>query len=311
MKKISIVIPVYNEENIIDLCYDNIREKIFDILNYEFELIFVNDGSFDSSYEHLKKIANTDLRVKIINFSRNFGSQNAIMAGIKHVSGDAVIIMDADLQDPVEALPEMIKLWENGNDVIYGKRTKRKGESIFKKLSAKMFYYTLNALSDIEIPKDTGEFRLVDRKIIDVINDMPEHNKFLRGLFSWVGFNQVAFEYERNKRNAGKTKFSLSKMTKLAKDGIFSFSTKPIEIIGRIGFLSILLSFGLLFYSIISYIIKPQTLVKGWTSLIVIVTFFSGVQLISLWVMAQYIGRIYDETKNRPNYIIKETINIE
>ena len=311
MKKISIVIPVYNEEEMLNICYETLKEKVMDVLEYDFEIIFINDGSRDKSLEILQNLAKQDVRVKVISFSRNFGSQSAIMAGIKHIDGDATIIMDADLQDPVEALPDMIDLWNQGNDLVYGKRKKRDGETVFKVLSAKLFYSTLNMLSDVEIPKDTGEFRLVDRKIIDVINNLPEHNKFLRGLFSWVGFKQVPYEYERKERVKGETKFTLRKMLRLAKDGIFSFSTKPIESIGKLGLFCILVSFVFLIYILVLYMLQSESLVRGWSSIVFVVTFFSGIQLLSLWIMAQYIERIYDESKNRPNYIIERKINFK
>lgn len=311
MKKISIVMPVYNEEEILEVAYEKILKLIQKLKNYAFELIYVNDGSEDNSLKILKEIAQTNYDVKIVNFSRNFGSQSAIIAGLREVTGEAAVIIDADLQDPVEVIPQMISLWEQGNDIVYGKRKKRKGEKIFKILSAKIFYWLLNVLSDTKIPKDTGEFRLVDKKVIKVINSLPEHNKFLRGLFAWCGFKQIAIEYERVPRNSGKSKFTLRKMLNLAKDGIFSFSTKPIEIIGKLGIFSILLSFGLMIYSIIGYILNSNNLIRGWTSIIVSITFFSGVQLMSLWIISQYIQRIYEESKNRPNYIVKEKINIE
>lgn len=205
----------------------------------------------------------------------------------------------------------MLKYWEEGNEVIYGKRKTRKGESAFKLLTAKMFYKTLNMLSDVEIPKDTGDFRLVDRKVIDVVNAMPEHNKFLRGLFSWVGFKQMPYEYERQERYAGKTKYPLKKMLKLASDGIISFSTKPLKIVGGLGILTIILSIGILIYSLISYIFHLNNLTPGWTSIMVAITLFSGVQLLSIWIIAEYIGRIFDDTQKRPEYIIDKTINIE
>ena len=311
MKKISIVIPVYNEEEIIKKLIERLAILIQNNSNYEFEVIFVNDGSKDKTLEMLEKIAKQESRLKILSFSRNFGHQAAVTAGIKHVTGDAVVIIDADLQDPPELIPKMLKLWEEGNEVIYGKRKSRKGESAFKLLSAKMFYKTLNALSDVEIPKDTGDFRLVDRKVIDVINQMPEHNKFLRGLFSWVGFKQYAFEYERQERKAGKTKYPLKKMMKLASDGIISFSTKPLKIVGGIGILSIIISIGILIYSLVSYALNLNQLAPGWTSIMVTVTFFSGMQLLSIWIISEYIARIYDETKRRPEYIIAKKINIE
>ena len=204
----------------------------------------------------------------------------------------------------------MLKLWEQGNEVIYGKRKKREGESKFKLLTASMFYKTLNALADVDIPKDTGDFRLVDRKVVDTINAMPEHNKFLRGLFSWTGYKQYAFEYERKERFAGKTKYPLKKMLKLAADGIIGFSTKPLKLLGTLGFFSIIISFAILVYSILSFAFKWNNITPGWTSIMVAITFFAGVQLLSLWMISEYIGRIYDETKGRPQFIIDKTINI-
>ena len=205
----------------------------------------------------------------------------------------------------------MLKLWEDGNDVIYGKRQKRRGESAFKLLTAKLFYKTLNALSETEIPKDTGDFRLVDRRVVDTINMFPEHNKFLRGLFSWVGYKQIPYEYERKERFAGKTKYPLRKMVKLAGDGILSFSTKPLKLVGVLGSASILVSFIILIYAILSYVFKWNHLTAGWTSIMVTVTFFAGVQLLSIWIISEYLARIYDESRGRPQYIIDKTYNIK
>lgn len=257
----------------------------------------------------LEEIANNDSNVKIISFSRNFGHQAAVTAGLKAITGDAIVILDADMQDPPELISDMIEKWEEGYEVIYGKRSSRKGESAFKLLTAKMFYNTLNALSDVEIPKNTGDFRLVDRKVVDTINSLPEHNKFLRGLFSWVGYKQYAYEYERQERIAGKTKYPLKKMFHLASDGIVSFSSKPIKLVGGLGIISISISIIILIYALISYIFKLNHLTAGWTSIMVAITFFAGVQLLSLWVMSEYIGRIYDEAKGRPQYVIDKKIN--
>ena len=312
MKKVSVVIPMYYEEEVAKECYEKVSKVLKSLGDkYDYEIIFVNDGSKDKTLEILENIARDDKRAKIISFSRNFGHQAAVTAGLKEVSGDAIVIIDADLQDPPELIPQMLELWEQGNEVIYGKRKTRKGESAFKLLTAKMFYKTLNALSDVEIPKDTGDFRLVDRKVVDVINSLPEHNKFLRGLFSWVGFKQEAYEYERQERYAGKTKYPLKKMLKLASDGIISFSTKPLKLVGALGIVSIVISIVLLIYALISYIFKLNQLSAGWTSIIVAVTFFAGVQLLSLWVISEYIGRIYDESKGRPQYIIDKKINFD
>ena len=311
MKKISVVIPMYNEEEVVKTSYLKIEKVLEELKQYEYEIIFIDDGSKDKTLGLLQEIAQGNRKVKILSFSRNFGHQVAVTAGIQYVTGDAVIIMDADLQDPPELLPEMIALWEEGNEVIYGQRKSRKGESAFKLLTAKMFYSTLNALSDVEIPKDTGDFRLVDKKVIDVINAMPEHNKFLRGLFSWVGFRQKAYFYEREERKAGKTKYPFQKMWKLASDGIISFSTKPLKIVGGLGCITIILSIVILIYSLVSYAFHLNHLTPGWTSIMVAITLFSGVQLLSIWIISEYIARIYDETRHRPEYIIDKKINIE
>lgn len=311
MKKISVVIPMYNEEEVVKTSYLRIQKVMEELKQYDYEILFVDDGSRDKTFNLLQEIAKENQKVKILSFSRNFGHQAAVTAGIQYVTGDAVIIMDADLQDPPELLPEMIALWEEGNEVIYGQRRSRKGESAFKLLTAKMFYHTLNALSDVEIPKDTGDFRLVDKKVIDVINTMPEHNKFLRGLFSWVGFQQKAYFYEREERKAGKTKYPFQKMWKLASDGIISFSTKPLKIVGGLGCVTIILSIAILIYSLVSYAFQLNHLTPGWTSIMVAITLFSGVQLVSIWIISEYIARIYDETRHRPEYIIDKKINIE
>ena len=311
MEKISVIIPMYFEELVAEECYKRVSTVLKAINNYEYEIIFINDGSTDKTLEILESIAKNDNRVKVISFSRNFGHQAAVTAGLKEVTGKVAVIIDADLQDPPELIPEMVKLWEEGNEVVYGKRKTRDGESVFKLMTAKMFYKTLNYLSDVDIPKDTGDFRLVDRKVVDKMNSLPEHNKFLRGLWSWLGYKQYAFEYERKERFAGKTKYPLKKMLKLAADGIISFSSKPIKIVGILGLISIILSFIILIYALISYAFKLNNLSAGWTSLMCALTFFSGIQLLSLWIISEYIGRIYDETKGRPQYIVDKKINIE
>ena len=312
MKKISVVIPMYCEEEVVDICYKRVVNNLKKLSDkYSYEIIFINDGSKDSTLEILKKIASNDNNVKIISFSRNFGHQAAVTAGIRNVTGDAIIIMDADLQDPPELFEGMIEKWEEGYEVVYGKRKTREGESIFKLLTARMFYNTLNKLSEIEIPKDTGDFRLVDRKVIDVIATLPEHNKFLRGLFSWVGFNQYAYEYNRVNRVAGKTKYPFKKMFKLATDGILSFSAKPLKIVGAIGFFSVIVSIIILIYSIVSYMFKLNSLTPGWTSIMCTMTFIGGIILISLWMIGEYIARIYEESLGRPEYIIDELINFK
>ena len=311
MKKISVVIPMYFEEKVVNECYNRTKNVLNKLSSYEYEIIFINDGSQDKTLELLEKIAKNDNNVKVLSFSRNFGHQAAVTAGLKFTTGDAAVIMDADMQDPPEVIEEMVKLWEEGNEVIYAKRKVREGETKFKLFTAKMFYKMLNSLSDTEIPKDTGDFRLADRKVVDIINQLPEHNKFLRGLFSWVGFKQIPLEYERKERFAGKTKYPLKKMLKLDLDGITSFSTKPLKILGVLGIFSVLISFIILIYALISFAFNLNQLTPGWTSLMVTMTFLGGVQLLSIWLISEYIGRIYDESKGRPEYIIDKKINIE
>ena len=309
MKKISVVIPMYYEEEVAQECYNKMTQVLSNIKDYDYEIICVNDGSRDKTLSILENIAEKDKKVKIISFSRNFGHQCAVTAGLKQVTGDAIVIIDADLQDPPELIPEMLKLWEEGNEVIYGKRKTREGESKFKLLTAKMFYNTLNALSDVDIPKDTGDFRLVDRKVVDVINSLPEHNKFLRGLFSWVGFEQKAFEYERKERFAGKTKYPLKKMLKLASDGIIGFSMKPLKFLAGLGIISILASLILFILALVAQFNSAYNASPAVLGISCLITFFGGIQLLSAWIISEYVGRIYDEAKQRPQYIIDKKIN--
>ena len=312
MKKISVVIPMYYEEQVAEECYERVSKVLYDLRDsYDYEILFINDGSKDNTLSILENIAKEDSKIKVISFSRNFGHQAAVTAGLKFVTGDCVVIIDADLQDPPELIPDMVKEWEKGYDVIYGKRKKRDGESVFKLLTAKAFYQTLNKLSDIEIPKDTGDFRLADRKVIDVINSLPEHKNFLRGLFSWTGFKQEPLEYERKERFAGTTKYPLKKMLKLATDGILSFSIKPLKLVGGLGILSVVISIIILIYAILSFAFKWNNITPGWTSIMCTLTFMGGIILISLWMMGEYIGRIYDEVRGRPQYVIEKTINID
>ena len=311
MAKISVIIPMYFEEEVVNECYNRTKKMLETLENYDYDMIFVNDGSEDKTLQILEDIAKKDKSVKILSFSRNFGHQAAVTAGLRYATGDVVAIIDADLQDPPELIIEMLKLWEQGNKVIYAKRKSREGESKFKLFTAKMFYKVLNGLSDVDIPEDTGDFRLADRKVIDIINSLPEHNKFLRGLFSWVGFKQIPIEYERKKRFAGKTKYPLKKMIKLASDGVTSFSTKPLKILGALGLISVVASILILIYALVSYIFNLNQLTAGWTSIMVTVTFLGGIQLLSIWLISEYIGKIYDESKGRPEYIIDKKINID
>lgn len=306
---ISVVVPMYYEEMVAKECYKQLTDTL-EGKEFDYELIFVNDGSKDKTEDILLGLAKYDKRVRVINFSRNFGHQTAVTAGIFNAKGDAVVIIDADLQDPPRLILDMINLWKKGYDVVYGKRKKRNGETFFKLFTAKYFYKFLNYMSDIDIPKDTGDFRLIDKKVVHVFKNMPEKNRFVRGMMSWIGFNQTFIEYERDERFAGETKYPLKKMIKFATDGIVSFSTKPLKIVSFLGLLSIVLSIVIFLYSIISKIFIHQTIV-GWASIVDIIAFFGGLQLISLGIVGEYVARIYEESKNRPLYIIKSTKNLE
>lgn len=308
-ERISVVIPMYFEEKVAKECYRRIT-SVMHSQNYDYELVFVNDGSTDQTLDILVELATKDNCVKIINFARNFGHQTAVTAGIDYADGDAIVVIDADLQDPPELIPEMVCKWREGYEVVYAKRRSRKGESWFKLVTAKYFYKFLNNMSDIEIPKDTGDFRLIDRKVADVFRKMTERNRFVRGMISWVGFRQTFIEYDRDERFAGETKYPLKKMLKFASDGIVAFSTKPLRLMMTIGFLAVILSFIVLIYSILIKFFG-QDVEAGWTSIMVAITFFSGVQLLSLGIVGQYIARIYDESKNRPIYIVRDVYNIE
>ena len=312
MKKlISVVIPMYFEEEVAKTCYERLTNVMSKIHGYTYELIFVNDGSTDQTLPILCQIATQDLCVKVISFSRNFGHQAAVSCGIDYATGDAVIIIDADLQDPPELIPDMVKLWEEGYEVVYGQRKKRNGESFFKLTTAKAFYRILNMLSDVSIPVDTGDFRLIDKKVADVLRNLPEHNRFLRGLIAWSGFNQTPLLYERDERLAGTTKYPFKKMFKFALDGIISFSAKPLKMIMSLGVFSVLIALIILIYTLISLFIPSLGVVPGWTSIMVTVTFLGGVQLISIGVLGEYIGRMFDENKGRPLYIVHKTYNID
>jgi dolichol-phosphate mannosyltransferase len=300
---------MYYEEEVAEECYKRLT-KVMKSNDFNYELVFVNDGSKDKTLEILRNLSQSDIRTKVVSFARNFGHQAAVTAGIEVAKGDAIVIIDADLQDPPEIISDMVKLWENGYEVVYAKRMKRKGETWFKLITAKYFYKFLDSMSDVKIPQNTGDFRLIDKKVAEVFLSMPERNRFIRGMISWVGFNQIAIEYVRDERFAGETKYPLKKMIKFAKDGIIGFSSKPLKLITTLGLLSVFLSFVLLIYTIISKLLQTD-IERGWASIMVAIAFFSGVQLLSLGIVGEYIARIYDETKGRPLYIIKEKINFE
>lgn len=300
-KLISVVIPMYYEEKVAWECYKRIK-SVMDDCCYEYELVFVNDGSRDETLGILEQIAGRDERAKVISFSRNFGHQAAVTAGIDKARGSAIVIIDADLQDPPELIIEMLKLWEQGYEVVYAKRKRRKGESIFKLATASLFYRILDKLSDTRIPLDTGDFRLIDSKAADELRRMREKNRFLRGMVSWIGFRQIPIEYEREERFAGETKYPLKKMIKFAMDGIISFSSKPLKLSQYLGFFAVIFAIVIFIYSFVF------RLAGG--AIITTIVFLGGVQLISIGILGEYIGRMYEESKGRPLYIIEKEINI-
>jgi glycosyltransferase involved in cell wall biosynthesis len=302
--KYSVVIPAYNEEEVIDESYRRLK-KVMDSTGEPYELIFINDGSRDSTAEKLRNLVAVDDNVKMLGFSRNFGHQTAITAGMDHASGEAILIIDADLQDPPEVMLDMIEKWKAGYMVVYGKRLKRKGETFFKTFTAKVFYRILNALTDVSIPVDTGDFRLIDRKVCDTLKSMPERNRYVRGLVSWVGFKQTAVEYVREERFAGETKYPLKKMLKLAFDGLSSFSYKPLRLSSLLGFLVLVLSvFYFLFIIVRNILVDPNLsplyTVGGFSFLL------NGIILLMIGILGEYISRISDESKGRPLYIIDD-----
>lgn len=305
---ISVIIPVLNEEKNIPVLY---KRLVKNLANHKHEIIFVNDGSSDNSRREIDKLRTTDKSVKLINFSRNFGHQMAITCGIDYATGDAIIIIDADLQDPPEIIPKMIEKWQKGFDVVYGIRKSREGENIFKTGSASIFYSLINALSRTKIPENVGDFRLISAKVAVILRQTREYQRFLRGMISWVGFEQTGVEYERQGRYSGHSKYSTISMLKFAADALLSFSFFPLRIASILGLLTAAGAIIYIFYTF--YLTSGGTTVKGWSSTIVIVAFLGSIQLISIGIIGEYLGRIYEEIKRRPLYIIESTkgINIK
>lgn len=304
---LSIVVPCFNEEPVIVETLGRLREECAKLDRMEAQIICVDDGSEDRTFELLADAAMEDPRLQVIALSRNFGHQIAVTAGIDAAKGDAVVLIDADLQDPPELIHDMVARWRAGDDVVYGRRIERDGETPFKLLTAKAFYRILNRLSDVPIPLDTGDFRLMGRNVVDALKDMPERDRFLRGMVSWVGYRQSALEYERAERFAGKTKYPVRKMTRFALDGILSFSQRPLKMAIALG----LLSSGFALLGIIYALglrLFTEIWVEGWTALFIAVMFFGGVQLLCVGILGEYVGRIYQETKNRPLYFVRQRI---
>lgn len=305
----SIVIPAFNEEEVINECYRRVK-KVMDSIGNTYEIIFVNDGSRDNTEKLIRQICNKDLNTKIVNFSRNFGHQIAITAGMDYSSGDAVVIMDADLQDPPEVIPKMIEKYKDGYDVVYAVRKKRKGETFFKKFTAAAFYRLLRSMTNIDIPVDTGDFRLISRAVCNSMKSIKEKNRFVRGLVCWIGYKQTGIEYVRDERFAGETKYPLKKMLKFSMDGITSFSPKPLKISSYIGSAFSLFAVLYAIYVIVQRAAFNRA-VQGWSVAIIFMSLIGGINMILLGVIGEYISRIYDETKNRPLYIVRDAVNFK
>jgi dolichol-phosphate mannosyltransferase len=309
---ISIIIPCFNEETVLRETYLRLSSVLGQGNAFQYELVFVDDGSRDSTPHILRDLAQRDPRIVVIKFSRNFGHQPAVSAGIRNCRGDLAVIIDADLQDPPEVIPEMIQQLEaTGSNAVYGVRRRRKGETVFKRVSANLFYRTLSKLSEVPVPVNTGDFRVMDRKIIDAFNSLQENNKYIRGLISWVGFKQTPFYYDRDPRYAGSTKYSLKKMIRFASTGIFYFSKKPLKIATTFGFCSVGAGLLLSMWILVNKLATPQYIVSGWSSIILLMIYFGGVQLLTIGILGQYIGSLFDEVKRRPEYIVDEQIRAQ
>jgi dolichol-phosphate mannosyltransferase len=301
---ISIVIPVYNEEEVLEELHRRVKD-VMQRLDEPWELILVDDGSADRSAQVIQTLTRADEHVRGISFSRNFGFQEAVTAGLEHARGDAVILSDADLQDPPEKIPEMLAKWREGYDVVYGVRAQRAGETLFKKLTAKIFYRMIHRITSVDIPLDTGDFRLMDRRVVNSILRMPERNRFLRGMVPWVGFNQTGILYERQARYAGESKFkSIRQMLPFALDAITSFSYFPLQMATYLGFFIAAISLIAVLVVIVLRLFGQHDELTGQATTLVAVLFLGGVQLISLGIIGEYLGRIYDEVKERPLYLV-------
>lgn len=306
---ISIVAPAYNEFENLQYFYERMSTVLNKITD-SWEVVFVNDGSKDNTLQELINLNKLDNRIKIVNFSRNFGKEIALTAGLDYSSGQVIIPIDTDLQDPPELIYDMIKLWEEGNDVVYATRTKREGETWIKKATAYMFYKFINNLTKIDIPKNTGDYRLMDRKVLDSLKELKETHRFMKGLFSWVGYKQISLPYVREPRYAGTTKFNYWKLWNFAIEGITSFSIAPLQWATYLGFIVFIVSF-IYALVIISKTILFGSDVKGYPSMMVSILFLGGIQLITIGVIGEYVGRIYNEVKRRPLYLVNGKIGFE
>jgi dolichol-phosphate mannosyltransferase len=310
LKLISVIVPCYNEEQVIKETHRRLVAVLDAIEGTPYELLYIDDGSRDETLPLLREIAASNPHGRVIALSRNFGHQIAVTAGLEHARGDAVVVIDADLQDPPDVIPEMLERWRQGADVAYGVRSAREGETAFKLWTAKVFYRFINRLSDVAIPLDTGDFRLMDREVVDALLAMPERDRFVRGMVAWVGFRQEPVLYRRAARLAGETEYPLRKMLRFATDGIVSFSLVPLRIAAYMGFLAAGLALLGIVYAL-ALRLFTDVWVTGWTLLFIGMLFLGGVQLLFLGVMGEYIGRIYGEVKRRPLYLVKERLGFQ
>jgi polyisoprenyl-phosphate glycosyltransferase len=311
METLSVIVPCYNEEAVIAESYSRLKKVLDGVTTLQTEIIFINDGSKDRTAEMLSAIAAADKQVKVLHFSRNFGHQPAVTAGIHNCTSDLAVIIDADLQDPPELIPELVATQKREQaNVVYCVRDKRKGESVFKKLSARLFYRSMNYLSEVDFPLDTGDFRLIDKQVMAEFKKFREKGKYIRGIISWIGFKQVPFVYQRQARFAGETKYPLSKMIQFASTAMLYFSKKPLKLATGLGFITVLIGIVYAVYTLVGKIVGYTHALSGWSSLIILIVFFGGVQLLTVGVLGQYIGILFDEVKDRPEYIIDKKENI-
>lgn len=306
---ISVVVPIYNEAPILPELHRRLSAALSS-LSEAYELVFVNDGSQDGSADLLRAMVSSDRHVRLIDLSRNFGHQIAITAGMDHAAGAAVVVIDGDLQDPPEVIPELVAKWQEGYDVVYAVRERREGESFFKRATAAAFYRLINRITNVDIPVDTGDFRLMSRRAVEALKKVRERNRFIRGLVSWLGFRQTGVRFVRQERFAGQTKYPLRKMLKFAFDGITSFSFLPLQLATYLGFIVSVASFLGILYVVYLRLFTQETIL-GWASLMAAILFLGGVQLITLGIIGEYIGRIYDESKGRPLYFTQEVLGFE
>lgn len=310
--KLSIVIPMYNEEGIVHALHQRLEytkalfNRKFDLMPSDIEIIFVNDGSSDGTFDALKRLCMDEAHYQLLNLSRNHGHQIAITAGIDLAKGDAVAVIDGDLQDPPETIVDLYGKMQEGFDVVYAVRKKREGETPFKLFTAKLFYRLLKKLTNVEIPVDTGDFRIMSRRVVTILISMNERHRFIRGMISWIGFNQTGFEYERHERHSGETKYTFSKMIKFAFDGITSFSSIPLKLASYMGIITAMFGFLYSVYIVFLKLFVPKAQIElGWASIIIFILLLGGIQLLALGMIGEYLGRIHDETKFRPLYIVE------